>query len=637
MTTRKSILSWRLLFTQSILAVYIYVFMEWLFFATKPSFMDALPLGKKLELFLLAGLVPAASMLPILIILRILGWIPGFLGRWQVFLYLGAVLPTLAAAALSLLLIDNFTYTMFRFGIVTSQGFVRAGYGMLAVVLAAVWYRQTILNIRLHGPTGPIGKVGLTTWQTFQCLLAVALLVISLSIGTIRVATASEILSGETALLERPPHIILVGGDGTVAANMSLYGYERDTTPLLRQLAEEGLLAENNFSNAAHSTGSVVSMLTGKYPSQTRVLYSPNILKGEDSIQHLPGILQRAGYTTVQIATPYYLDAYDVNMQEAFDTVNGRSIGQGEIFRLARQYHLEDAGYFLPRLWERIVDRILHISFVRTMPDPYREVTQAVDVDTGKRISDQERIRQVIRLLRWSDTPLFIHVHLMDTHGPRFYPQRQEFSTGQNQGDEWMQDFFDDAVMEYDSYVGRILNALNNNGLMDYTILIVYSDHASNWRTDDRVPLLLRFPHGEFAGRIHENTQNLDIAPTLLDYLGMEIPGWMPGQSLIGGELSATRPILSAGVVGVDCQPPDWLCEIDESRITPDFQQFGYIQLTVCQQMYTLTLETNTLATSRVREHTAPCPQADLPTPKEARRLIHDHLSQNGFDISMLE
>jgi len=241
MKTRKHHLSWRLLFSQTILAVYIYVFMEWLFFATKPSFMDAIPLGKKVELLLLTGLVPALAVLPVLIVLRIFGWIPGLLKRRQALLRLGAVLPSFVAAPLSLLLIDNFTNTIFQAGIVTSRNYVRAGYGVMAVVLLAAWYRQAIVNMRLRNTVrsaeaNPEEKIRMATWQSAQLVLASVLLVVSLAIGAARVASATDILGEEITLLERPPNIIMIGGDGTSAFNMSLHGNERDTTPNFKRL-----------------------------------------------------------------------------------------------------------------------------------------------------------------------------------------------------------------------------------------------------------------------------------------------------------------------------------------------------------------------------------------------------------------
>ena len=623
----QSRLSWSRLFVESLLAAYAYVFMEWLFFATKPSFMDVMPFGKKLEVFLLTGFVLAVLVLAPLAVLRILGWIPGPSKRWQVFLFVGAAFPALLAAALSLLLIDNFTYTIFRFGIVTSGGLVRGACAALAVFLLAVWYRKV-----LHGMGAGEGA-----WRRVQSWLAVGLLAGSLGLGLLRAAQAAGPAGEENPVLQRQPHIILLGGDGVVANSMSLYGYSRDTTPRLRQLAETGLLAENNFANAAHSTGSVFSMLTGKYPADTRLLYSPNILQGPDAYEHLPGILQRAGYTTVEITFPYYLDAYTVNMQDSFDQVNGDSVDQDGIARLARRFHFEDVGYFLPSLSGRIFDRLLHIFYIRTMPDPYHQVLQPVDPNTVPMMSDEARIRQLIHLLHEADRPLFVHVHLMNTHGPRFYPRRQVFSAGVSQDRDWMTSYYDDAVLDFDTYVGGLLDAIANNRLMDQTVIVIYSDHADQWRTDDKLPLLLHFPGGEFAGRISANTQNLDVAPTLLDYLGMETPGWMAGQSLLHGEPERARPIISVGVIGVQCEGPDWWCVVDPLKVRPPFYQFGYVQAVICQKMYVLELGSERWSETQVVGSTARCGPEELPSRAQVRGIMLEHLRSNGFDVSSLE
>jgi hypothetical protein len=632
----KFTLSWKVLFTQTVLAAYGYVFMEWLFFATKASFMDAMPLWNKLQVFLLTALVPALTALPVLFVLRLLGWIPGPTKRAQVFLLIGAVLPAVLYAAVSLLMIDNFTYTVFKFGIVTSRGFGRAAYAVLAVALLALWYRQVLLNVRLR-LSKKTGRGKSTAWQKVQGWIVLVLLAVSLTVAGVRLINGKQSAGEKAVLLKRQPNIVLIGSDGVTADRMSLYGYNRATTPRLEQLAASGLLSENNFSNAAHTTGSVFSMLTGKYPATTRLLYSPNILQGQDALQHLPGILQRAGYTTIELTFAYYIDAYTINMQEGFDEVNGRSLGQGPVYQLARKYNLGEVGYFVPRLLERISDRALHIFFIRVMPDPYRQVLTTIDPNSVTELTDEQKINRIFYLLLTSNRPVFIHVHLMGTHGGKFDPPKRVFSAGEVQSREWMPDFYDDAVLGFDSYIGTLVDRLTDAHLMDKTVFAIYSDHADQWRTNDKIPLLFRFPNGQYAGRLHNNTQNLDIAPTLLDYLGMEKPAWMPGLSLLHGEPPAKRPIISMEAVGVDCQPPDWWCVLDPAKVKPPFYQFGSIQVVICDRMYTLELNTNQWTEMPVNKHTAPCKPTDMPDRTAVYNIMLEHLQSNGFDVSSLK
>jgi arylsulfatase A-like enzyme len=72
------------------------------------------------------------------------------------------------------------------------------------------------------------------------------------------------------------------------------------------------------LSNASSTTASTTSVLTGKEPATIKVYRYPDILTGQDSFEHLPGILKQYGYKAVEIGTPYYLDylekyGYDIS------------------------------------------------------------------------------------------------------------------------------------------------------------------------------------------------------------------------------------------------------------------------------------------------------------------------------------
>ena len=121
------------------------------------------------------------------------------------------------------------------------------------------------------------------------------------------------------------PNILLITGDGINASHTSLYGYERDTTPTLKALAATSLVAENAFPNSSNTMSGLLSIYTSKYPTQTRVLYAPDILKNADAYQHMPGILKSLGYYSAQFTHAYFADAYSMNMLSAFDIANGRT------------------------------------------------------------------------------------------------------------------------------------------------------------------------------------------------------------------------------------------------------------------------------------------------------------------------
>jgi arylsulfatase A-like enzyme len=114
---------------------------------------------------------------------------------------------------------------------------------------------------------------------------------------------------------------------------------------------------------------------------------------------------------------------------------------------------------------------------------------------------------------------------------------------------EWMyqryiQDYLS-CVASVDENVGRVLDYLEKNNLSDNTIVIYTSDQGfflgeHGWY-DKRfmyeesmgTPLMVRFPQKITVGVSDQLVSNLDIAPTLLDLAGVDVPGEMQGRSLV--------------------------------------------------------------------------------------------------------
>ncbi len=234
-------------------------------------------------------------------------------------------------------------------------------------------------------------------------------------------------------------------------------------------------------------------------------------------------------------------------------------------------------------------------------------------------------MKQLLTLFKNNDQPVFVHVHMMGTHGPKFYPRKQLFSRGEEQSQNWMTDYYDDAILDFDRYVKTVITALSKSGKLDNTIVVIYTDHNMKYHTTQRIPLMIRFPNGEYAGRLRNNVQNLDIAPTLLDYVGVPVPAWMEGWSLLKGEPPKDRPIFSAVTGNTDPNHPK-----------PPFYQMGIVGLVVCNRWYEFNTVKNILTTSNVIGHTAPCDEASPIKPDEARNRLLEHLQQMKFDVKTL-
>ena len=277
---------------------------------------------------------------------------------------------------------------------------------------------------------------------------------------------------------------------------------------------------------------------------------------------------------------------------------------------------------------ERLRERLLHAAGARNADQTYRQVAGET---AGTTLDDEPRLRRLEQVIADPDgRPFFAHVHLMETHGPKFNLERPVFSAGREQKEAFETDFYDDSILELDAAFARVVRALETAGQLDNTILVLSSDHGKGWGSG-RIPLVFWFPDGAHAGRIRANVQNVDVAPTILDYLGLPVPEWMEGTSLLAGEPPADRPIFLTAVNSRLVDTRDWL--LDSSRLRPPFYSLGTMGMRVGDRSYLLDLTTGHLGTEPVPGHTDPLAEDQLPTAAEARQILLDHLARHGYEI----
>jgi arylsulfatase A-like enzyme len=604
--------AWTALAALTALAVFFAVFMEWLFFATTPSFLSALGPGEQLRALGVAALPPLAAGLAAVTLATAL---PGRVARIP-----GRGVPALVLAASFLLLADNFTHTVFHFGIFSLRGYSRFLYTPVLPALAFAAWRivrgceEALLRRR--------GLRALAVAGSLALILAAA----GAALTGRREAPREN--APMAAGVAGRPNILLLGSDGVEARHLSLYGYPRETTPFLADLAREALVFDNAYSNAGNTGGSVTSILTGRLPTATRVIYPPDVLHGEDAYRHLPRILRQLGYRMAQLSVRHYADAVDLNLRDSFDWANFRPLGERreEIQELALG---QTGGYFLQQIAERLSSRLRHLLTPSEQVDPYRQVTDDRTANHG----DDERMASLFHFLGAPDPrPFFVHVHLMGTHGATFEPSRRRFSRGQEQTAGWLPDFYDDALVDFDGEVRQVVSFLRRKGMLNHTVLVIYSDHGMRYTTAVRVPLLIRLPGGTATGRVSAVAQNLDIAPTLLDALRVPQPSWMTGRSLLRPDPEPCRPVLSVAAKTQIHLPNNLWVTLPMAP----FYSLGSVSLltggTGGRQL-TLTLPEGRLTEIPAEGAGRSCP---APPPERARTLLIDHLRRNGFDVSTL-
>lgn len=604
--TKQPRLNFPALFVSTILSAFFYAVMEWVFFVTKPSALSLLTWFEKIRVLFVTGGVIALASLALLGLLLI----PALLTKDETqrrLAVLACLAPALVTSVNALILFDNFTYTVFQFGVTTADDYWRIPY-FVGFFLFLIWMTHRT-HIRIYKRKKPASAL------TFG-LLAVSLIAIFTAASS-RVDAAPT--SGSDAVSAREyPNIIIIGGDGLSASYLSAYGYTKETTPFLEQLATESLIAENAFVNASSTTASTTSMLTGRYPMDMQVFRYPDTLSGDDSFRHLPGILKSLGYQTVEIGAPSYVDAGKLNLLDGFDVVNNRSLNQPAADLLRKMLGNTPSTQFITTVLGRAEERLLHILFIREMSNPFKEVN-----DPKSRMTDEQRVEQIKELLDDHDHPLFIFAHFMDTHGPHFSSSQNVFSMGDSEA-EWDKARYQDAILSFDGSVEQIYRHLEETGQLENTILVVYTDHGFMYSVSSRIPILIRFPEQAHSGPRVNNLQVMDVPVTLLDYLDIEQPTWMSGLSFLDAEAPSHREIVSI-IAG------------SPKKIKPPFYQIKSVTIIVCQKYFELNVQENKLTVRDVAGHTAPCEPQSLPLEEQIRAEIVAYLERYGYDVSSLK
>lgn len=612
---------WKKLYCITWLSVFCYVFMEFMFYFTKLSFLNFMNIVNRISLLFLSNLALFLTTLPLLLILYLsskTSW-----GKKIIQYLIGAYLlvPSFFLSTMSLLLVDNLTYTVFGIGIVTAYGLPRIIYLIVYLIVFSIIYLRQFTG--LSNPSLEIQAI-----KAFWPFTAV--ITLTLAMLLIRTDWSNEFkLKGQSNQATSKPNIILLGSDGLNASNMAVYGYSKNTTPFLNEFAERSLFASNAFTNSARSEGSVVSIFTSKTPFETRVIHHPDILQGIDEYEHLPGILHDQGYLTIQIGLQDYVDANAANLRNGFDIVNGKHTVTSILSPILNKFDVDNLPYFLRIIFDRASDRLLHIFSIRDMPNPYKSVSTT---EMGE--NDLQSIDQIITLMESNNQPIFIQAHLMGTHYPyATFAESSSEMVGENKNTD--EEAYDNAIYRFDSEVGKFVRFLEDSGKISNTILVIYSDHGNYWTNTNKIPLIIHFPNDEFEGIVKENVQNIDIAPTILNYMKIPVPDWMNGNSLINEELSPIRPIFSANLDLYG--PEEGLVLVNNPPIDPPFYQFRYLTTFICQSLTSLDLSEKVWIQSTVEAYDSPCNPDSLPKMTDIQKIVLSQLAEYGYDISSLQ
>lgn len=596
----------------------VWVTLEWLFFLTKFSFMSLYTAWESLGMLAITSLIMAVFLLVVSLPFVFAAWLLGRSGMTPLLARGLGVLPAaFLGAAIMLLLVDNFTLTLFGWGVRNAKGHSIWVYRAMTAgfVFIATWTLYRFLDGRYSRrvPRMVLLASGLLS------LIAIPLF---FALNT----TASTPVIKPVGPQKGLPNILILSGDGLSASHLSLYGYKRPTTPFMDSVQDEFLVAENQFSNASDTGGSVISLLSGKLPTTTRVIYPPDALRGDYAYQHLPGVLKASGYYNVDISLRHYADPQDLNMREGFDEANFRKLSEsgGRLLAAIRRYpRLSQASQLSDRIFERIFMRFMHIWGNLPMTIPAVEV----DAPDKRWVRDHHRLAEIRRVVNEAPRPFFLNVHAIGTHGKTFKPSERVWSSEEDRDEIWSVDGYDDAILDFDRMLAEVYHLLRDKNLLNKTILVVSSDHGFRHSATQRLPLLIRVPEASIKGRLGGNTQRLDIAPTLLDLLDIPVPDWMEGDSLVDPEFNGHGRFIFATGTATDRSLDGRFWTVSSPK--PPWYTLGRLFLVHCDQAFMLELDGMSLAEVPVRGSTVTCDESL--SADAALALMKQHLRERGY------
>jgi len=289
------------------------------------------------------------------------------------------------------------------------------------------------------------------------------------------------------AAAQGPCNVVLVSFDTLRRDHVHAYGHPKKLSPVMDGLARNGVLFDDCVVNCGWTLPQHITLITGAAPTKHGLIYLDRARRLAPRFTTLADVFRDAGYMT-------------------FGVGNQNSYGGG---------------------WEYGFDRGMRSYTTAFSYNNMMELTPAV-------------VGSALRAV--TGTPFFLYLHTNDTHEP--------FAASEPFGSMWGGSYlnkYEGEVSYVDHYLGRIFEELAKLDVLDRTLIVVTSDHGSEFAEHGfyekklnlydeiaRVPLILSLP-GVLPkrARIPGLCQTCDIAPTILDICSLPIPEPVDGTSLL--------------------------------------------------------------------------------------------------------
>lgn len=273
---------------------------------------------------------------------------------------------------------------------------------------------------------------------------------------------------------------------------LGCYGDTLASTPYLDKLASQGFLYTHAYANASVSAPSRNTIITGVYANSAGNENMRSTYPKSDEIKLYPQFLRELGY----YCTNNKKEDYNINEEQLSD------------------------------IWDESSDQAHYKN--RKPGQPFFAIFNTT-------LSHEHAIHESIPDSKLRHNPKKMSL-------PPYHPRTPEMEH------DWAQYY--DYIERMDSWVGEQLRELENNGLLENTIVFYYADHGGVlgrskryiYESGTRIPLIVRipdkykhlFPNSEKGTKVDRLVSLVDLAPTLLSITGIPQPEYMQGNAFLG-------------------------------------------------------------------------------------------------------
>lgn len=330
-------------------------------------------------------------------------------------------------------------------------------------------------------------------------------------------------------------NIILIGIDTLRPDHTSLFAYNRDTTPHLKEFAKQCYVFKNCQSVAPWTVPSFMSIFTGLYPTLHGVTNKLTVAGGKIQEMHLsrsvitlPQLLRKQGYLLAGFTGDAGVSAR-FGFGRQFDTFLDNLTFAGMDYSAPKalewlRHRPQDKPFFL----------FLHGYDVHGQYDPPKGYTRRYMPDYKGPLrgdkTEQARLRE--QGLRNATRP----ASLGEAHLFNFSPQDAAFYAA----------LYDEKINDMDVRLNDFLDQIKQMGLLDNSLVMIVSDHGDEFMEHGAIDhgqslydelthvlLMIHFPHQTVGSVIEQKVNSFDGLPTVLDAAGVAIPHQISAVSLM--------------------------------------------------------------------------------------------------------